>query len=141
MTKIIEAQNQLLTFFTQNDELDLTDESQLAQFNFDSKVLDKKKSATLRRAAQALVSTQIVEEIDEDTFVLVNSFGSNGQEVGMSMLTAELMGNILNQYYKSLNNKNLLCDKLAIKEEDIQMLCGIIAELVFKKTSDADERE
>lgn len=136
---IIELQNQIHSHFLLNDTFVFPDD--VKKIKVDKHQIQAKENIVLSvlkifEEAKMVLSSKI----DDKTihFTVYTPIGSDGQEVKISQVTAELVAEIVNQYRSANQISGGLVDKLNITDRDIQTL-GIICTELMKSLDTKDE--
>jgi ERCC4-type nuclease len=138
-----EIQNQLVGFFLKNDTFKIPEDYKKIKV---SKNQEDIKEALVKNALNELVLTKflhLIRKEDENktvAYILNYPLGFEGQEVKISMQTAEALGELLNQYKEALNLKDQApTDKLNINDFDIQQLVVICAQLLNNQDTEKED--
>jgi len=67
---------------------------------------------------------------DKAIYVLSNPIFSEGQNVKISMITANAVAEIVNAYSGELEDGSIMTNKMSIQDKDIQFLCIVINNLL-----------
>jgi len=139
---LMEIKNQLLTFFLKNDTFVLAEESDLKKIKTNSHQETVKKdiiSSVLDELAKDGLVVKVINDQQRTVcYSLIAPFASFSQNIEISAQTAELITEILNQYFQSKNQTDYIVDKLNINEFDIQQLAILTAQLLNNLDSDED---
>lgn len=138
---LVEIQNQIVTQFMKADTFSIPVDLKYIKV---SKNQESIKEDIVRTVCLNLCEKGLCEVIisldDKVSFVLTSPLGSEGQDIQISLYTAELLSQIINQYREALGQSEGFVDKLNITEVDIQNLCVICAQLLNNQdgAQDAD---
>lgn len=128
---LLEIKNQLLTFFAQGDTFYIPKDSKSIKVG---KNQEKHKEQILEEVLRVLTEEGFCSAIKNkegivDSFIMNIPMIQQGYDINISLITANLVGEIINQFANATGNKAMLTDKTSINESDIQNLCVICAQL------------
>jgi hypothetical protein len=87
--------------------------------------------------SKMVIASKIDEKITH--YTVYAPIGSEGQEIKISQVTAELIAELINQYRSANQISGGLVDKLNITDRDVQTVCVICTELM-KSLDSKDEQ-
>lgn len=129
---LLEIRNQIVGLFVQRDTFiipDHLDQIQVSESQKGVKLeLVKLALADLKESkfCQAILS----ENGEQAIYTLSSPIYSDGQDIRISMPTANAVAEIVNSYAEQLGDDSMICDKMSIQDQDIQFLCLIIGNLL-----------
>ena len=129
---LLEIRNQIVSCFIEKDTFVIPDDLKKIE------VSDYQKSTKLELVQLALSELkeakfcQAILSLDKEkaVYVLSEPIYSGGQQVMISMPTANAVAETVNTYAESLSDERFICNKMAVTDRDIQFLCIIINNLL-----------
>jgi len=143
---ILHVINKLYTYFLENDIFDLEKNFQDIFQNSDQLDIDK---ALILKSLEELQRLEIIEKIkyfkeneekDDFFWVLKSPLNQKEQSLTIKPETAMLIAQCLNAFSQTTGNKELECNVLNIKNEDIQNVINII-NIISQNTSSIPTEE
>lgn len=122
---LLHVKNLLLSHFLNNDTFSVVND--LALINLkddDNEELAPFGAQLVREALKDFATQGIVRLIDPATelFIIAQPIASYPQQVTISPMCAEMLADSINAFAKGAGIKGVICNKLALQEQDIMSL-------------------
>lgn len=140
---IVDIRNQIISHFFTSDTFSL--KFDISKITVGKNQEDCKDSLVYQvmRGLEQQGALSIVSDVTDTIFVLNDSFSNSTQDLRISGMVANAIGEAINQYREAMGDEEHACNKLSITERDILNLCIICGDLLesdFQELTD-DEAE
>jgi hypothetical protein len=138
---LIEIRNQIFSFFIKNTTFSFSKDLSLIKVAPEQ---EDNKEDLLRIVFEGMETDNLLRIVKDEKgkiqlAVLNSPWNYDGQKVVLGNQTAELIGEIINQWRDANEIRDGLVDKLNITEFDIQTLIGITADLLNGHAQEEEE--
>lgn len=134
--QMIDIRNQIISVLVKHGYFILSSHSKLIEIEQE---LGKFKNSIIvqsfRKLEELNVVTKVSENMGDTAWVPEGTYQSKTQELTVSNSTAEYLANAINFYRKEKGIKDGACDKLSIKDSDIQSLILIYEQTLAAKNT------
>lgn len=139
---LVHVKNLLLSHLLQNNTFSIRDDSAIIDFDKDQDIeeLEPFREKIIRLAVKELEVVGILRLVDEESelYILSQPVNSFVQQISISPLCAEMLSDTVNAYVKGTNIENIVCNKLAITEQDIMALIHVFHMMLDDMADDQD---
>jgi len=140
---LIEIRNQIFSFFIKKTTFSFSKD--LHSINVAPEQIANKLDL-VRTVFESMEADNILKIVKDEAgkpqlVVLISPWNYDGQKITIGNQTAELIGEVVNQWREANGIKDGLVDKMSINEFDIQTLVAITADLLNGQDMDEDERK
>ncbi len=139
---IVDIRNQIISHFFTNDTFSLKFDISKIQVGENQEPCKETLIYQVFAGLQSQDAVTIIQDVNDTIFVLNDSFANSTQTLTISGVTANAVGEAINQYRDAVGIEDNACNKLSITEKDILNLCIICGDLLeadFQELMDQEE--